>query len=84
MEAVRFFVEAAKGGAALNAWLTIYEDEALQAAKKLDEQITAGQPLLPLHGVVVGLKDVIAYKNHPLSAASKSYKISILFLMPLL
>lgn len=71
MEAVRFFVEAAKGGAALNAWLTIYEDEALQAAKKLDEHITAGQPLLPLHGVVVGLKDVIAYKNHPLSAASK-------------
>ena len=71
VEAVRFFVEAAKGGAALNAWLTIYEDEDLQAAKKLDEHITAGQPLLPLHGVVVGLKDVIAYKNHPLSAASK-------------
>ena len=71
VEAVRFFVEAAKGGAALNAWLTIYEDEALQEAKKLDEHITAGQPLLPLHGVVVGLKDVIAYKNHPLSAASK-------------
>lgn len=71
VEAVRFFVEAAKGGASLNAWLTIYEDEALQAAKKLDEHITAGQPLLPLHGVVVGLKDVIAYKKHPLSAASK-------------
>lgn len=71
VEAVRFFVEAAKGGASLNAWLTIYEDEALEAAKKLDEHITAGQPLLPLHGLVVGLKDVIAYKNHPLSAASK-------------
>jgi aspartyl-tRNA(Asn)/glutamyl-tRNA(Gln) amidotransferase subunit A len=71
VEAVRFFVEAAKGGASLNAWLTIYEDEALQAAKKLDEHITAGQPLLPLHGVVVGLKDVIAFKKHPLSAASK-------------
>lgn len=71
VEAVRFFVETAKGGAALNAWLTIYESEALQAAKKLDEHTLAGQPLLPLHGVVVGLKDVIAYKNHPLSAASK-------------
>ena len=71
VEAVRFFVEAAKGGASLNAWLSIYEDEALAAAKKLDEHILAGQPLLPLHGVVVGLKDVIAYKNHPLSAASK-------------
>jgi aspartyl-tRNA(Asn)/glutamyl-tRNA(Gln) amidotransferase subunit A len=71
VEAVRFFVEAAKAGNSLNAWLIIYENDALQAAKKLDEHITAGQPLLPLHGVVVGLKDVIAYKNHPLSAASK-------------
>lgn len=71
VEAVRFFVEAAKAGNSLNAWLTIYENDALQAAKKLDEHIRAGQPLLPLHGVVVGLKDVIAYKNHPLSAASK-------------
>lgn len=71
VEAVRFFVEAAKRSVSLNAWLTIYEDEALQAAKKLDEHTLAGHPLLPLHGVVVGLKDVIAYKHHPLSAASK-------------
>jgi aspartyl-tRNA(Asn)/glutamyl-tRNA(Gln) amidotransferase subunit A len=28
-------------------------------------------PLLPLHGVVVGLKDVISYKGHHLSAASR-------------
>jgi len=71
VEAVRFFVEAASSGASLNAWLTIYKDEALAIAKKLDEHIAAGQPLLPLHGVIVGLKDVIAYKHHPLSAASK-------------
>jgi aspartyl-tRNA(Asn)/glutamyl-tRNA(Gln) amidotransferase subunit A len=71
VEAVRFFVEAAKDGAYLNAWITIYESDALAAAKKLDDYIAAGQPLLPLHGVIVGLKDVIAYKNHPLSAASK-------------
>jgi aspartyl-tRNA(Asn)/glutamyl-tRNA(Gln) amidotransferase subunit A len=71
VEAVRFFVEAATNGVSLNAWLTIYKEEALAAAKKLDEHIAVGQPLLPLHGVVVGLKDVIAYKHHPLSAASK-------------
>jgi aspartyl-tRNA(Asn)/glutamyl-tRNA(Gln) amidotransferase subunit A len=64
-------VQSARSGASLNAWLNIYEDEALAAAKKLDEHIAAGQPLLPLHGVIVGLKDVIAYKHHPLSAASK-------------
>ena len=71
VEAVRFFVQSATSGASLNAWLNIYEDEALAAAKKLDEHIAAGQSLLPLHGVVVGLKDVIAYKHHPLSGASK-------------
>ena len=49
VEAVRFFVEAATNGASLNAWLNIYEDEALAAAKKLDEPITAGQSLLRLH-----------------------------------
>ncbi|MEY4553392.1 MAG: Asp-tRNA(Asn)/Glu-tRNA(Gln) amidotransferase subunit GatA [Bacteroidota bacterium] len=71
VEAVRFFVQSATNGVSLNAWLNIYEDEALVAAKKLDEHIQAGQPLLPLHGVIVGLKDVIAYKHHPLSGASK-------------
>ena len=71
VEAVRFFVETALSGASLNAWLNIYEDEAVATAKKLDEHIATGEPLRPLHGVVVGLKDVIAYKHHPLSAASK-------------
>ncbi len=71
VEAVRFFVQSTTSGASLNAWLNIYEDEALAAAKKLDEHIASGQPLLPLHGVIVGLKDVIAYKHHPLSGASK-------------
>ncbi len=71
VEAVRFFVQSATSGASLNAWLNIYEDEALAAAKKLDEHIASGQPLLPLHGVIVGLKDVIAYKHHLLSGASK-------------
>ena len=30
-----------------------------------------GLPLGKLHGVIVGLKDVICYKNHKLSAGSK-------------
>jgi aspartyl-tRNA(Asn)/glutamyl-tRNA(Gln) amidotransferase subunit A len=60
VEAVRFFVEATRSGADLNAWLTIYEEEAIAAAILLDKHITAGKPLLPLHGVVVGLKDEIA------------------------
>jgi len=36
----------------------------------LDEKRRRGEPVGRLHGVVIGLKDVIAYKDHPLTAAS--------------
>lgn len=48
----------------------MYEDEALARAKEIDEKLkngTAGK----LAGLVVGLKDVISYKGHPLQAGSK-------------
>ncbi len=34
----------------------------------------AGEPMGSLHGVVIGLKDIIAYKNHHLTGASKILK----------
>lgn len=66
-EAVRFYLAQIEKQQHLNAWLEVYADEALQRAAQLDNQPVKGS----LHGVVVGLKDVIAYKGHKLSAASK-------------
>jgi len=66
-EAVRFYLAQIEQQQHLNAWLEVYADEALQRAAQLDNQPVKGS----LHGVVVGLKDVIAYKGHKLSAASK-------------
>lgn len=54
----------------LNAFLEVFEAEALERAAYLDELWQQGTHL-PLHGVVVGLKDVISYQGHKLSAASK-------------
>ena len=55
----------------LNAFVSIFGDEALARAKALDEAVAEGKKLLPLHGVVIGLKDVFCYKDHPVTAASK-------------
>jgi aspartyl-tRNA(Asn)/glutamyl-tRNA(Gln) amidotransferase subunit A len=54
----------------LNAFLEVYENEALERAKLIDQKIaegTAGK----LAGMVIGLKDVICYANHALQASSK-------------
>ena len=53
----------------LNAFLSIYEDEVLEQAHLVDQKIqdqTAGK----LAGMIVGIKDVFAYKNHRLECAS--------------
>ncbi len=71
VEAVRCYLALIQQKKHLNAFLDVYEEEALKHAAALDLQRTQGALLTPLHGVVVGLKDVISYKGHPLSAGSK-------------
>ena len=55
----------------LNALVEVYAEDAINAAKILDEKRAAGKPLGKLHGVVFSLKDVISYKGHKVAAASK-------------
>lgn len=71
IEAARFYLQQIQSSSHLNAWLEIFEEEALEKARELDSQLNKSNSLLPLHGVVVGIKDVICYKNHTVSAASK-------------
>jgi len=55
----------------LNAFLEVFETDALQQAMLLDEKRKQGKPLGKLHGVIVAIKDVLCYKGHKVSAASK-------------
>ena len=72
VEAVQFYIKKIDAARHLNVYTNVYADEALQAAHMLDQKRKSGRSMGKLHGVVVGLKDVICYKNHPISAASKS------------
>ncbi len=67
---VRDHLENIKRKAHLNAFLSVYEDEALKRALEIDKKFKDGKPG-KLAGLIVGLKDVLAYKDHPLQAGSK-------------
>ena len=70
IEAVHFYLDQIREKKHLNAFVNIYAEEALARAKTLDESRSSGSPMGKLHGVVIGIKDVICYKDHPVTAAS--------------
>ena len=54
----------------INAWVRVYEEDALAAAARADERLAAGtRP--PLCGVPIGLKDLYAVAGKPLTASSR-------------
>ncbi|MFM9908729.1 MAG: Asp-tRNA(Asn)/Glu-tRNA(Gln) amidotransferase subunit GatA [Chitinophagaceae bacterium] len=71
VKAVQFYLQSIKNNKRLNAFVNVYEEEALQRASSLDLLRTSGSPIGKLHGVVIAIKDVICLKDHPVSAASK-------------
>ena len=53
----------------LNAFLEVWADEALAQADAVDARLAAGTAG-PLAGMVIGLKDVLAYAGHSLQSSS--------------
>jgi aspartyl-tRNA(Asn)/glutamyl-tRNA(Gln) amidotransferase subunit A len=68
---VEFYLKNIKEkNAKLNAFLSVYADESLQKADEIDTKIknnTAGK----LAGMVLGIKDLLCYKDHVSQAGSK-------------
>jgi aspartyl-tRNA(Asn)/glutamyl-tRNA(Gln) amidotransferase subunit A len=71
LQAVEYYLQRIAATRHLNAFIAVYAEEALQQAKKLDAKRMAGDAPGKLQGVIIGLKDVICYKDHPISASSK-------------
>ena len=71
VQAVEHYLQQIGSTLRLNAFVEVYTEEALEKARELDEKRNAGGTMGKLHGVVIGLKDVICYEGHKVSAASK-------------
>lgn len=69
-ERVHFFLDTIEKKKHLNAFLGVYGEEALARAEVIDKKILSGKAGR-LAGLVIGLKDVLCYENHPLQASSK-------------
>ncbi|MDP4129016.1 MAG: Asp-tRNA(Asn)/Glu-tRNA(Gln) amidotransferase subunit GatA [Bacteroidota bacterium] len=70
-EAVSYYLERIHRLSHLNAFVSVYEAEAFSAADRLDEDRRSGRQPGKLHGVVIGIKDVLCYKDHLVTASSK-------------
>lgn len=54
-----------------NAFLEVFSDSSMAAARALDQKITSGASLGELAGAIIGIKDNLCYKDHKVGASSK-------------
>jgi aspartyl-tRNA(Asn)/glutamyl-tRNA(Gln) amidotransferase subunit A len=70
VENVKSFLNNIESRKNLNAFNFVFEDEAVQNAEKIELKIKSGN-FGKLAGAVIAIKDVLAYKDHPLTCSSK-------------
>ena len=67
---VQYYLNNIQTKAHLNAFVEVYKDSALAQAAIVDEKLAAGKAG-KLAGMVIGIKDVLVYKDHEVNASSK-------------
>ncbi len=72
----------AKQDAVLNAFIAVTGESALAQARQAESEIQRGLWRGPLHGIPVGLKDIIDVAGLPTTAASTCLRIVLLRKMP--
>lgn len=66
-----YYARIAEVNPRLNAWLSLSKERALEQAARIDALAAQGDPLLPLAGIPVGIKDVLVMQGAPATAGSK-------------
>jgi aspartyl-tRNA(Asn)/glutamyl-tRNA(Gln) amidotransferase subunit A len=67
----RIAAEDGPNGKGINSFLSLSRDRALSQAAKIDALAAKGDPLPPLAGVPIGIKDVLTMTGSPATAGSK-------------
>lgn len=67
---VEYYLNNIRDKADLNAFLSVYSEESLKQAEEVQQKLRKGVAGR-LAGLVIGIKDVLCYKDHPLQCASK-------------
>ena len=69
VEIVENYLKRIEENKALNAFLEVYSDEAIERAREIQQKISEGKAG-KLAGMIIGIKDNICYAGHAVSAAS--------------
>jgi aspartyl-tRNA(Asn)/glutamyl-tRNA(Gln) amidotransferase subunit A len=57
----------------VHAWVVLDREGAMEQARALDEELRAGKDRGPLHGIPMGIKDIIAVKGFPTACGAKRW-----------
>jgi aspartyl-tRNA(Asn)/glutamyl-tRNA(Gln) amidotransferase subunit A len=66
----RYYLQQIEEKSFLNAFLEVFEQDALDQARAADTKLQSGNPG-KLNGMVIGIKDVLCYKGHKVSSSSR-------------
>jgi aspartyl-tRNA(Asn)/glutamyl-tRNA(Gln) amidotransferase subunit A len=75
VELVRAVVDRiAAVGASVNAFIAWHAEEVMQAARRAEEALLRGDPLGPLHGIPIAVKDLVFTADLPTTAGTRVLK----------
>jgi aspartyl-tRNA(Asn)/glutamyl-tRNA(Gln) amidotransferase subunit A len=72
--ALEYYERIEKKNPQLNIYLSLTKERAMEQAARVDAMAAKGDPLPPLAGIPVGIKDVMVMKGAPSTAGSKILK----------